>query len=64
MQKLMVLEFTDEERKRAIAKCNEIIDSLKAFSENEKWLIISTLHDSFPKENLKGVIAKEGDVLI
>ena len=35
---------TDEE---LVAKCNEIIDSLDDFTKNEKYRILTTLHDSF-----------------
>ncbi len=28
-------------------KCNEIIDSLKGFTKNEKYRILVTLYDSF-----------------
>ena len=53
MPKLMVLEFTEEEHERCRAKAKEIIDSLKGFTQKEKWLIISTLYDTFPKESLQ-----------
>jgi len=35
---------SDEELKE---KCNEIVDSLKEFTKNEKYRILVTLHDSF-----------------
>ena len=52
------LDYTEEQKKLCDLHCKTIIDFLKPLSIKEKWLVIETLYDSFPREDLKGEVIR------
>ena len=48
----VVLRFTEEEKARCKAYAKKLIDLLAPLSWKEKWLVIKTAEETFPKKNL------------
>ena len=54
------MDYTLEEKERCDKKCKEVIDLLTEISVKERWLVVNTLKESFPVEELKKYFKKDG----
>jgi len=49
----VLLNFSSEEKRRAEAHAQKVIDLLRPLPAKIQWLVVSTLYDTFPKNALK-----------
>ncbi len=54
----IAIAYADEEKKRVNEYCLMVIDLLKPLSIKEKWLVLTTLRDSFPVDRFEDGVIK------
>jgi hypothetical protein len=50
---IKVLEFSSEEQERATIYADKVIDLLKPLPKKLKWLVIKSLYEGFPREEIE-----------